>query len=122
MPHLTIQATANVVIKQPETLLRALNQALWDSGEFRQPNDIKARILPIEAFLVGVEDDEQTQGFVYVQLRLLAGRDEQVKQKLASALSETLKQHLMIHKSNRVSVQLCVEVLEIAQVYHKQLL
>ena len=59
MPHLTIQVTPNVSIAHEESLLKSLNKALWDSGQFKLPTDIKARIVPINSFLVGVEDDEQ---------------------------------------------------------------
>lgn len=119
MPHLTIQATANVVIKHPETLLKTLNQALWDSGEFAHPNEIKSRILPMQAFLVGIDDDEQRQGFVYAQLKIMAGRDEETKQRLASVLIEGLQQYLPSPVTSRVSHQLCVEVIDIASVYQK---
>ncbi|WP_367109649.1 hypothetical protein [uncultured Psychrobacter sp.] len=58
MPHLTLQATPNVSIPHEESLLKALNQALWRSGHFNKATDIKARLIPIDTFLVGVEDDE----------------------------------------------------------------
>ena len=72
MPHLTIQATANVTIPHTESLLKALNKALWNSGHFGKSADIKARMLPVTTFLVGVEDDEQVQGFFYAHLKLMA--------------------------------------------------
>ena len=83
MPHLTIQVTPNVSIPHAESLLKSLNKALWDSGHFGKPTDIKARIIPIETFLVGVEDDEQAYGFVYAHLKIMTGRDEVVRHQLA---------------------------------------
>jgi len=75
MPHLTLQVTPNVRIAHEESLLKSLNKALWDSGQFKQPADIKARIIPMETFLVGIEDDEQANGFIYAHLKLMSGRD-----------------------------------------------
>ena len=83
MPHLTIQATPNVSIPHEESLLKSLNKALWDSGYFDKPADIKTRILPIETFLVGVEDDEQANGFIYANLKLMSGRDIETRNQLA---------------------------------------
>ena len=122
MPHLTIQATPNVIIAHEESLLKALNQALWDSGHFGKPTDIKARILPIETFLVGVEDDEQEHGFIYAHFKLMAGRDSEVRDKLAQLLVTTIEQKLALEQSGRASLQICVEVEEISAIYHKKVM
>lgn len=120
MPHLTIQATPNVIIPHEESLLKALNQALWDSGHFGKPTDIKARILPLDTFLVGVEDDEQEHGFIYANFKLMAGRDSEVRDKLAQLLVAAIEQKLSLEQSGRASLQICVEVEEISAIYHKK--
>ncbi|WP_230658794.1 5-carboxymethyl-2-hydroxymuconate Delta-isomerase [Psychrobacter sp. I-STPA10] len=125
MPHLTIQATANVVIEQPQSLLQTLNQALWDSGEFVQSAEIKSRIMTVNDFLVGIDvgDNEQTQGFVYTELKVMAGRNEETKQYMANLVMAGLQQYFSQQSSNiahQVDVQLCVEVVEISSVYQKQ--
>jgi len=120
MPHLTIQATPNVSIDRPETLLKVLNQALWHSGHFGKPTDIKARILPIDTFLVGVEDDEQEYGFIYAHLKLMSGRDTIVRNQLAELLVTAINSEVASDQSGRAALQICVEVEEISAVYHKQ--
>lgn len=122
MPHVIVQASPNVTIKRPERLLKSLNSRLWASGQFKQPHDIKARILDVETFLVGIEDDEQSQGFILVQLRLMPGRSEAIKDTLAQSLLEGIQSELAKDTSNRVSVQICVEVVELGASYHKQTL
>ncbi len=122
MPHLTIQATPNVIIPHEESLLKALNQALWDSGHFGKSTDIKARILPLNTFLVGVEDDEQEHGFIYVNCKLMTGRDDEVRDKLAQLLVTTIEQNLSAEQSGRASLQICVEVEEISPIYHKKVM
>ena len=122
MPHLTIQMTPNVSIAHEESLLKALNKALWDSGHFGTPTDIKARIVPIETFLVGVEDDEQAYGFIYAHLKLMTGRDMVIRNQLAGLLVTALVQEIGAEQSGRAALQICVEVEEISAVYHKKML
>lgn len=122
MPHLTIQATPNVSIPHPESLLKTLNKALWDSGHFGEPSAIKARILPVDTFLVGIEDDEQAHGFIYAHLKLMPGRDSQVRNQLAEILVTTIEDKLGAAQSGRAALQICVEVEEISAIYHKKIL
>ncbi len=122
MPHLTIQMTPNVSIAHEESLLKALNKALWDSGHFGTPTDIKARIVPIETFLVGVEDDEQAYGFIYAHLKLMTGRDMVIRNQLAGLLVTAIEQEIGAEQSGRAALQICVEVEEISTVYHKKML
>ena len=122
MPHLTVQVTPNVSIAHEESLLKSLNKALWDSGHFGKPTDIKARIVPIETFLVGVEDDEQTNGFIYAHLKIMAGRDIVMRNQLSELLLSTIEQQIGEEQSGRAAVQICVEVEEISAVYHKKTL
>ena len=122
MPHLTIQMTPNVSIAHEESLLKALNKALWDSGHFGTPTDIKARIVPIETFLVGVEDDEQAYGFIYAHLKLMTGRDMVIRNQLAGLLVTAIEQEIGAKQSGRAALQICVEVEEISVVYHKKML
>ena len=124
MPHLTIQATPNVSISHEESLLKSLNKVLWDSGHFGNPADIKSRIIPLETFLVGVgvEDDEQTNGFIYASLKIMTGRDLVIRNQLAELLVSTIEKELGPKQSGRAALQVCVEVEEISAVYHKKML
>ena len=122
MPHLTLQVTPNVIISHEESLLKTLNQALWHSGHFGKATDIKARIIPIKTFLVGVEDDEQEHGFIYAHLKLMTGREDKIRDELAQLLVTTIEQKLGDAQSGRASLQICVEVEEISPIYHKKVL
>ena len=122
MPHLTIQATPNVMIAHEESFIKALNKALWDSGHFNKVTDIKTRLLPVTRFLVGIEDDEQTNGFVYAHLKIMSGRDNVIRNQLAELLVATIEETIKSEQSARVSIQICVEIEEISAVYHKKML
>lgn len=122
MPHLTLQVTPNVSIAHEESFLKALNKVLWDSGHFGKATDIKARIIPVETFLVGVEDDEQVNGFIYAHLKIMSGRDINIRNQLAERLVTTIEQMLSVEQSGRADIQICVEVEEISAIYHKKML
>lgn len=122
MPHLTVQVTPNVIITHEESFLNALNQALWDSGHFGKPEDIKTRLLPIKTFLVGVTDDEQVNGFVYAHLKIMSGRNEVIRHQLAERLGAAIEKTLGSQQSGRADIQICVEVEEISAIYHKKML
>ena len=122
MPHLTLQVTPNVSVPHEESLLKSLNKALWDTGHFGKPTDIKARIVPLETFLVGVEDDKQANGMVYANLKMMAGRDIATRNQLAELLMTTIEAQLSAEQSGRVALQVCVEVEELSAVYHKKML
>lgn len=122
MPHLTIQATPNVSIAHEESLLKAVNKALWETGHFGKPTDIKSRILPIDTFLVGVEDDEQEYGFIYAHLKLMTGRDMMARSQLAELLVATIEAALAEEQSGRAALQVCAEVEEISAAYKKKML
>ena len=122
MPNLIIQATPNVTIPHPESLLKTLNKALWDTGYFNKPTDIKGRFLPVTTFLVGVEDDEQVNGFVYASFKLMAGRDITIRNELSEILMTTLEAELATAQSDRTSLQIWVEVAELSEVYKKKIL
>ncbi|PYE41022.1 5-carboxymethyl-2-hydroxymuconate Delta-isomerase [Psychrobacter fozii] len=122
MPHLTLQVTPNVSVPHEESLLKSLNKALWETGHFGKPTDIKARIVPLETFLVGVEDDEQANGMVYANLKMMAGRDIATRNQLAELLMTTIEDQLSAEQSGRAALQVCVEVEELSAVYHKKML
>jgi len=120
MPHLTIQATSNVSINHKESLLKTLNKVLWDSGHFGKPTDIKTRMIPIDTFLVGVEDDERTNGFIYANLTIMTGRSLDIRNQLAELLITTIDTELSEKQSEKFALQICVEVQDGNGVYHKK--
>lgn len=69
---------------------------------------------------MGLEDDQQQQGFVSVEFKLLTGRTAEQQQQLATLLLQTLQDYLVPLQSGRVNVQLCVEVIDLSAVYKKQ--
>ena len=72
--------------------------------------------------MVGVEDDEQRNGFVYAHLKIMSGRDEVIRHQLAELLTAAIEESLNAQQSGRADIQICVEVEEISAIYHKKML
>jgi len=90
MPHLHMEYTANLAGLKADVALLRLNNALVASGQFAAESDIKSRA---------------------VKLALLSGRSPEIKKQLADSLLAVV-QELGPWPAD-VSVQLCVEILDI---------
>lgn len=108
MPHLTMQYTANLAPLATRPLLLALNRSLIASGQF-EPLDIKSRAIVLDDFLQG--DADSGHAFIHVQLALLDGRSDEIKQTLAAGLLAALQAQAPAPHGN--AMQLCVEVCDI---------
>ena len=89
MPHLTLEITDNVPapLELPATLNR-LNRAIVATGLF-EDRDVKGRAVVHSAYAVGV--DAPDRGFVALTLEILAGRDREVRSRLADDLMAVLE-------------------------------
>jgi len=109
MPHLHMEYTANLPELKADVALMRLNNALVASGQFSAEHDIKSRAVKLETFRVGTALGER--GFVHVKLALLSGRSPQIKKQLADSLLAVIQD--LGPWPAEVSVQLCVEILDI---------
>lgn len=115
MPHVTLQYTVNLAEFNPTAALRAINQALADSGHFDE-EAIKSRALRLDDYRVGVAD--AGRAFIHVQLKVLPGRDDATRKGIAELIIAALSSVLTGHPP---STQLCVEVDELdARTYTKR--
>ncbi|THU04441.1 5-carboxymethyl-2-hydroxymuconate Delta-isomerase [Lampropedia puyangensis] len=108
MPQVTLEYTANLPI-QPAKLLTAVNAALFATGQFKLPQDIKSRARALEVFAVG--DDLPNQAFVHLQIAVLDGRSIEVRRQIADAGLAALQQ-AMDWDALPLQVQLGAEVKE----------
>lgn len=89
MPHLTLEISNDIAVDNGMKLLETINHALIKTEVFKAV-DIKSRIYHPSANLVGLPSD--VQGFVYARLSMLAGRDDAIKQHLATLILTILKE------------------------------
>ena len=97
MPHLVILYTPNV---EPETDMTALCRTLADTMLEQRDEAGKqvfptggTRVLAYPATHYAVADGKADYAFVYLNLRMAAGRSDAVKQRVGDALLARVKQH-----------------------------
>ena len=97
MPHLVILYTPNV---EPETDMSALCRTLADTMLEQRDETGKqvfptggTRVLAYPAAHYAVADGKADYAFVYLNLRMAAGRSDAVKQRVGDALIERVRQH-----------------------------
>lgn len=82
MPHIIVEYTVDVIAAEKRTLLLdALYQVVEDCGLFDTEN-IKLRVIPIQDYRLGLN----AQGFIHVQCRIHAGRSDEQKKSLSTAI------------------------------------
>ncbi|MGJ8528993.1 5-carboxymethyl-2-hydroxymuconate Delta-isomerase [Maritalea sp.] len=85
MPHIIIeyaQPIANDI--DLEALCKSLSEAALATGVFTTPEDVKARAIPATHWYQPVENST----FIHITVRLMAGRTEEQKRKVTTAILE----------------------------------
>lgn len=97
MPHLVILYTPNI---EPETDMSALCRTLADAMLEQRDEAGKqvyptggTRVLAYPAAHYAVADGKADYAFVYLNLRMAAGRSEAVKKRVGDTLLEQVKRH-----------------------------
>lgn len=106
MPHLYVEYSANLTGLNEQALLEQLNHAVCSHATVADEADLKSRIAPVQQYRIGLQPADR--GFVHVQLRLLAGRTDDVKKELSDRLSTVLR--ALVPQPAGVMVQLSVEI------------
>ncbi|OAL80899.1 5-carboxymethyl-2-hydroxymuconate isomerase [Acinetobacter sp. SFB] len=108
MPHIHLEYSDNIQNLEPKPILLALNQAMVDGAYVGSANEVKSRAICQHDYVIGVGD--ASQAYVHAKVSLLSGRSVEVQQEISQLLLTTLEQHLP--GQNQVSLQICVEILE----------
>lgn len=116
MPHLIIEYAANAPL-QAQPLLRALNQALTNSGHFKE-HDIKSRLHRTEDFLVGTADTPRS--YVHAVLKLMPGRSSTIKQELAQLIIQTIQSQLSLNSD--LGMQVSAEIIDFETPFYAKIL
>jgi 5-carboxymethyl-2-hydroxymuconate isomerase len=92
MPHIVIEYTPNLKDLPLDAMLAAVTRRLAGSAEVTDEADLKARVICVEAFRVGLA--ESGRAFIHVTVRILAGRDEQAKKDFSDRVTEGMLEHM----------------------------
>lgn len=97
MPHLVILYTPNI---EPETDMPALCRTMADAMLAQRDDEGRqvyptggTRVLAFPAAHYAVADGKGDYAFVYLNVRMAAGRSEAVKKRIGDALLEKVRQH-----------------------------
>lgn len=115
MPHVTLEYSANVQPLDVQKLLRTVNQAMIDTGEF-ESLDIKSRAVKQEEFLIGLADSGHA--YIHVKVALLSGRSAETKLNISKQLLDVL--HSQLLPIAGIRLQLCVEMQDIDRVAYSK--
>ncbi|OOR89381.1 hypothetical protein B0181_06760 [Moraxella caviae] len=115
MPHVVIELSENLPLQDGKALLKAVNETLFASGEFRAAKDIKSRIYRAPVSLIGLGEAGDGEHFVVAKIALLAGRSDDVKSALVGRVMTVLQAHF----ADVADVQYAVEIQDLSAQYLK---
>lgn len=115
MPHISYHITKDCQIDKPK-LLDTTYQMLLDTGVFRG-SDIKIRLFTPEYHQVF--DGTSCQAHIFVQIALMAGRDDATKKRLCQAVTQAVKDAML---DDTQVIECCVDVVDLSSVYTKTVL
>ncbi len=116
MPHIILQTNrAREKPEETERFFRELHVLLHHTAGIK-PEHCKSRMLPIAGHLIG--DGQADQDFAHLEIRLLEGRTDEIKQKIGEQVLELLKKYFSGEENGHM--QLSVEVIDMQRSnYHK---
>lgn len=112
MPHIIVEYTETLTVNIP-ALVFELHEDLAEKDTI-DIRAIKTRAIPVKYTVVG--HGEEPDKFIHITLKLLPGRDDDLKKVMAQGLHDTARKHCVRDKS----ISLSVEVAELhAESYTK---
>ncbi len=106
MPHIILQYTDNIVLKQNfNQLFLKIHTALSVSVGIN-PNNCKSRAIKLTDYFIG--DGDKSNAFAHLELRIFEGRAKDLKQKTGNEVLILLKNHY----PENLDIQFTVEIIE----------
>lgn len=113
MPHIIVEYTDSLTSVDVPELLFELHEDLAAKDTI-DIHAIKTRAIPVQYTIVG--DGDEPDKFIHITLKLLPGRNDDLKKVMAQSLHDTARKHCVRDKS----ISLSVEVAELhAESYSK---
>lgn len=109
MPHLILEVSDNVVCIGRNSMLRAVNRAVLDSGLFEE-SDIKSRAQLVTTYEIGC--NEVRRGFLHASIEILSGRTDKQKRDLAQRVLAAILGGIDVSASGDVQVSVSVRELD----------
>lgn len=115
MPHIILEYTDNIIETDFADLLKNINQILVQTLP-TQLNNCKSRAIALNDYLVG--DGTGSNAFVYCQIKILAGRSDEVIKKTETKLKELLL-NFFKRSQEECKLQIVLEIANLSPYYSK---
>ena len=117
MPHIVIEYTPNLGDLPFDLMLAAVTRQLAGSPEVEDEADLKARVVRVDAYRVGLADSQR--GFIHATVRILAGRSAQAKKDFSDRVTQGLLEH-MPDFAPGLAAHLSVEVVDMDRASYRK--
>ncbi|WP_106850714.1 5-carboxymethyl-2-hydroxymuconate Delta-isomerase [Blastococcus sp. Marseille-P5729] len=114
MPHVRINYSSNLPGFDAGLVIDRVVRALVDTGDFKEAS-IKARAYRADVFEIGLSS--HGRGFVDAAIKVMPGRSDEAKAKVAELVCETIKSCGSWPKD--VEVQISADVTDLSPAYSK---
>jgi 5-carboxymethyl-2-hydroxymuconate isomerase len=120
MPHTTVEHSFIIPEAQASDLLLRINQGIaQNEGEF-DITQCKARTLFCQNFVIA--DNSVKQDFMHITIRIMAGRNVEIRKKLSENISQIASDFLEENNLSDNVIALSVDIVEIVkETYQKNL-
>ena len=106
MPHIILQYTDNIVLKQNfNQLFSKIHTALSGIAGIN-PKNCKSRAIKLANYFIG--DGDKSKAFAHLEIRIFEGRAKDIKQKIGNEVLILLKNHY----PENLDIQFTVEIIE----------
>lgn len=110
MPQITLQFTDNIkALPNFNFLFAEVHQALNSIAGIKIEN-CKSRAIKLDKYFIG--DGTNNQGFVHLEVRILEGRDDEIKSEIGNKLLEMLKKQF-VESIELLDLQITIEIIDI---------
>lgn len=102
MPHIIVEYTETLSTVDVAELLFELHDDLAKKDTINI-HAIKTRALPVQYTIVG--DGNEPDKFIHITLKLLPGRDDELKKTMSQSLHDTARKHCVRDETISLSVE-----------------
>lgn len=110
MPQITIQYTDNIKsLPDFDFLFSKAHQTINTIAGIKIEN-CKSRVIKLEKYFLG--DGAGNQGFVHLEVKILEGRNNEIKSEIGNNLLEILKKQF-VESNQLLALQITIEIIDI---------
>lgn len=112
MPHIIIEKSTDISKTESVNLLPKIQEKMTEiqGGNFLLES-CKGRVFEFDQYFVGSKN-QNNSSFFHITIKILEGRDQEIKIDLAQKINELAKQFLEKQKINKERIDLSVDIVD----------